>query len=817
MRMAQLSLRFWVVFGLAALLVGMLAIDMQRPAAAQPPAPPGLQVATQAGPDGPLITVESADRFALTFDAAGISAWYDLQQDADRATNLVAPEGRLFELRSTLDGSLISGALSLERASPVKAVLRWSGQAAGQPFALTYTIWAGGQIAIELRGSPLLSADLQLRPDTNVGTTLQTLSTSTEGDAAVQTWMLYLNAWTADEIQPAAAGGGQAGTGTLDELNTIQTDAGGGSSLTIVPPAGIVRQPRFSVQGWPGPQVGVRRNGITLMEGVDYLAGWDAATGQLDLQYLHLLPQSSDPAARSFTLITPDNGAAVALRIQRLSGSNVVDRTDVNEAGLLVVDANLPSRSGTTPGTLTTGDTFQIPYIQTWSDLRLRAAVSNPPANFSGVRFSVSGPGYSQTIDDTNGADGYSALFSFTRRAEYVASATLLVNGAPSGTFDEIGQVAYGHIFVTIGDSITAGKWGWYLNTGAAGFPITSPPSPGGDIPVSADGRNYPQMDNSSAPDAGNPNNYTNRQYGGYQIELNDRLTACLNSPVFLLNSGISGLRTGRDSTGQSPNTGIGNALVKQAAYRGQIDTLGAGQVLLMIGTNDAGGLGASTVDTTKYSTDLKALVNALRQSDFNNLRVYIARLPWRNDGNTTDAQTRRSQTRAYNTVIQNLVNTNEPAGLKTNPQRVFVGPQFYNYFSIPSNQDEINTIDPIDASSDNIHPTVDGISSMATLWANGDTGYNFNGGLCSAIGAEPPLATSTPTPTNTPTSTPTNTPTNTPTSTPTNTPTSTATNTATATRTATATSTATATRTATTTTTPARAPSKVYLPLLRR
>lgn len=806
LRTLRSAIRPWPVVVLAALLTGLGFAAPRAPAAAQPPPPvPGLSATTADGPDGPTVTVESPERFALTLDASGIVAWYDLQRDPGRTTNLVAPDTRLLEHRDP-DGALLAAEPQLESVSRVKARVSWRGIAANKPFELAYTIWAGGQVAIELRGDAGISTRLKLGPEGLAGAALQELTDNPGPKSRARTAMLYLDAWTVDGARPAdpdTQAAGPAGT-SLDSLNTVVAPANAAGQLTLSPPPGMVRQPRFSVAGWPSETLNVFRGGTLLVEGVDYLADYDPATGQLDLQYLHLLPISSDPAERSFTLVEVNAGPSVALGIRRPDGTT---RTDVDENGMLLIDANLPSGTGGTPGIMTTSDTFRVPYIQKWSQLRLVATVSEPPANFSGIRFTVSriGGGFSQTVDDTNPAGGYTADIDLPAMAEYTAQAQILTtNGL--GASDQISRIGYGRIFVSVGDSITAGKWGYYLKPNNPIYPITSPPAQGNpDVPVSGDGRNYPQMDNTQDELESGQHKYENVAYAGFQIELNNRLTACTNAPVFILNDGFSGIRTARDAANFSRGVGNKNVLAKQASYRKHINDLGADYLLLMVGTNDASSNTSGEITTqTIYREDLEAVITALR-SQSPTLQTFVARLPWRNDGSSSEASSRQARTRDFNREIYRIVDET------LDDPRIHFGPEFYSHFFL--RQNEITPTNPDTQGADKIHPNSDGLSSIARLWAEGDgplVEYLTHGkqprfdGLCRFFvpGWEPPTNTPTHTPTHTPTNTPTrtNTPTNTPTlrpGEPTYTPTRTA--------------------TASPTKGPASQQSLLYLPALRR
>jgi hypothetical protein len=566
-----------------ALLLALAAttLAVATPAVAQQPQQSrGLVIAQAPFPGGHAIELTSPERFALTIDGGGIAAWYDLAGDPRRnLAPLVAFSGPA--------GEPFAGTARLVEATPLRAVVRLDGRVGEAPASITLTVWVGGQVRVATRGVVPIDTRLLLDPSASTGAALLATGAGREGAAHLASYQLYLGAWTPDSAVPDPAG-------VLRRQRPVAPGLAADGPLLLTPPAGVLRQPRFAVVGWPGPAHSLGLAGRPLVEGVDYLAHWDAASGELNIQYLGLLPPG-DEASRTFSL-GPAQAPAMAVEILNRAGTAPRQLTP---DGLLMVDANLPSAVGipqTDDEYVTTNDIFAIPYIQTWPELRLRATVSDGPAGLSGVRFTVSGPGFSQSSDDVDGADGFTAQINLPRRAEYSVMATALVSGQPAEPSKMIAQVAYGRVFLTVGDSITAGKWGFYRRPGEDGYPFAAPPASGGPYPRSADGRNYPQSDNTNDDLVGGVPGYENIYYQGYQVELNNNLSACLNSPVFLLNSGISGIRTARDSykaanfpTGGEPGVvGEENVLGKGAAYRGQLAQLGAEHVLLQVGTNDA-------------------------------------------------------------------------------------------------------------------------------------------------------------------------------------------------------------------------------------
>lgn len=729
-----------LLLALLALVLAGALVPAWPPASAQPAAPRAGVTATAA--DG-VVRIVSAERFALTIDGAGIAAWYDLAADPGR--NLVAAGARLLA-HSGPGGAPLAGSARLLAASPLRAQVLVEGPAG----SVRYTVWAGGQVAVETSGALTTGAELALDRAAATGAAL----TQTGAGA-----LLYLGAWTPDDARPGDAGvattggPGLASAPALDAANTLRVDAAGARALTVTMPAGVVRQPRIRVAGWPGPQLSVALQGRTLVPGVDYLAEWDPSGGELTLQYLGLLTHGA--AARSFTLSAIEQAPTLALEI--LNSAGTAPRTLAPD-GLLRVDANLPSAEGTAPGTPSSRDIFDIPYIQTWPQLRLRATVASPPANLSGVRFTVSGPGFSARVDDTSAADGFTAVVSLPRRAEYAVSATALVGGQPAAPSSTIAKAGYGRVFVAIGDSITAGRWGYFRRPGDSGYPFTAPPAVGGPYPVSADQRNYPQAENTNDDLAA----YESTAYQGYQIELNNQLAACLNSPVFVLNSGISGIRTARDGY-DSANLGSGrgtggrrNVLGKAAAYRSQMSQLGAQHVLLQIGTNDASLVASSPTQVSNepmpasvYRQDLADVLTALRQGNAG-LTIWAARLPWRDDKSSNEPEEAREQKRAkvrdFNAEIVSLVGQ---LGAST---PTLLGPDLYTLFDDGVGRGLLVATAPaaVGGQADRLHPSAAGYTAMAGQWAST---------LCDELPREPdPSATATPTgsPTVTPTATPT-------------------------------------------------------------
>ncbi|MBO9348578.1 MAG: GDSL family lipase, partial [Chloroflexus sp.] len=653
------------------------------------------------------VNITMPGRFALTFTQTGITTWHDLRRDPSGNRNLIADATPLVTARLA-NNRLLTARPELVRASSLRALVVY----ADADHTISYEVWAGGQIAITVNGEQITLSGPYLAANNGTGAALQLVKRM----PIQQYWLLYLDAWAVDELPKIVTDPGLAGVVTASSVGLAATNA-----VTVNPPDGVVRAPRLRISNWSGgSEVTVERSGVVLAPGIDYLSEYDDESGELIVQYLHLLPPGS-AAERTFLIRPAQAEPVLSLAILDANGS---PRPLDPVSGMLIVDADLPAGQSPAPGPLTTKDVFQIPYIQTEPTLRLQATVTDPPSGLSGVRFTINGPGFSQTIDDTTIDDGFRANVTLPRRAEYTITATILIDGIPGTVSRTINPVGYGRVLISIGDSITAGKWAFYrlppgstLTGSSDGYPFTSPPPSDSGYPRSNDGRNYPQSDNTQTDSAG----YQNIYYAGYQIELNDLLTTCLNSPVFILNDGLSGIRTARDLYGNTTGSdrigtsGYLNVLGKANVYRQHVTDLGAEQILLQVGTNDATATSTTNIynnlmPASVYKEDLRAVINALRQ-DKPNLALWVARLPWRNDGNASQSATRRATTQAFNASIVELVDELDDSA----PVRL--GPDFYAHFE--TNQSQIITTNPTNGNADNIHPNADGFSAMATLWAN--------------------------------------------------------------------------------------------------
>lgn len=682
---------------------------LRVPAASGAPAEQaGLTVTRRSQGGRPILVLRSSGRFELQIDQAGIASWCDLRYDPQCATNLVPAGRHLVEQRDST-GALLGGPWSLTGASPVSVRVAWSGRSADGPFQRSYTVWAAGQIALDVQSPAAVSSALARDPHAITGAFLQ-------ADPGAGTATLFLDAWTGEDRGSLAAPAG----GSLESLPagpqidpasaaiSLAADAAGAQ---VQLPADVgLRAPRFTVSGWPGPDLSLRRGDTTLAPGQDYLATWDAASGLLSVQYLNILPPGGDPASRSFSF---SSLAADTLSL------GVAGRSLDPASGLLLVDGNMPDYTNTN----STRDTFAIPYIQSTRTITLTGAYSGGAA---GIEFVLVGVGSTKVL----GAAGQQlqAAFNVPSRGEYSAQGYLIDAGGnrlSAGPDDSIPTIGVGRVIVTIGDSITAGAQGDAVSYGDPTYPVTDyTKSPA----YSADRRNIFQYDNYN--DAANdPTNGSDDYKRGYQVSLNDNLTTCTGAPVFILNDGFSSLRI----TPLNGKTNV-DAMSKRAAYSSHIRALGAQYVLLQLGTNDAGE--GTVADEPYWSNAITQLITGL-QTDNPGLSIWLARVPYAKAFGSLS----RSHAISYNAALPTVVsNTNSAA------HPVYAGPDFYTYFF--NNQSQL--------SADNLHPNQSGYEAMADLW-----GGQSVGGVaaianlpCAVMQAEPTLPP-LPTPTASPTVTP--------------------------------------------------------------
>lgn len=671
------------------------------------------------------LVIRSPERFELWLDESGIAAWYDLRRDPQRNANLVVSGAHLLE-HQTPSGSPPRSAPLLVRLSPARAIVRWQGA----DYTQEYVIWAGGQVVATTDSHEQVATSLQRDPAAITGATLLPTGASTMADGTIHsTQTLFLDAWTGEratstQLQPL---GSLAGVTFDPQRSVVVATPRNATSVVVRIPDGIGRQPRFEISNWPDGAFTLRRNGVTLVEGADYLADYDPQTRQLVLQYLHLLPPSAKPAERAFELTAAPTAVAVSLSIPGKS---------LDETGMLVVDGNMPSSEGID----TIADTFKIPYIQSSASLALLATVSDAPAG-ARVKFILDG-----TTEQTDTTAPFQANFTLTL-GEHTVQALLLNGAGAQIAADSISPLGYGVVLQSIGDSITAGKWGPFITKQGLYDPVeTLQPGTVGVFPptsyvnqragtYSRDRRNLFQYDGY----------WTQQQdsyyYRGYQVDLNDKLSACYTTqslPIFILNDGFSGLRlvAGSDANRKASS--------KVAAYNDHIDKLGVQHTLLMLGTNDVNATGSVT--PANWRTAINSLIDGL-QAPNAGLRIWLAHVPYRADF--------AAQVEAFNALIPGIVAAqNQPA------RPVSEGPDFYTWFAQHTNQLTTTSPDPDPSENgkpDALHPTAAGLLSMADLWKQV---------LCSAMPQPPPRTTATSTATSTATATPTELPVTTPTAT---------------------------------------------------
>jgi hypothetical protein len=646
------------------------------------------------GPEQTLV-VEAPGQFELHLDEAGIVAWYDLRRDALRQDNLVVADSRLLEHRLRADTSRLSGALTVREQTPVRTRVVWQGQVGSpsQPFILEYTIWVGGQIAVTLSGPGDMTTHLNRNPAALTGASLQQQAVTREGATTIQTAMLFLDAWTGDDHLRLRGTNDLAKDSTTYDLQngTIQLQAQPGQTLRMTIPEGVaLRQPRFEVTGWPGPEVTLRRGDTLLVAGADYLAHWDEASERLLLQYLHLLPPGGGNTERSFEVSTTPAAASLALGI---AGK------DIDEDGLLLIDGNMPANDGTPSAP----DIFRTPYIQSSPVVTATAVAQGAPAGAQ-IQFLLNG----NVVGTVAGTSGQTT-FTLPAMGEYRLEARLLDAANTILSSDSIDPLGYGHMLMSIGDSITAGKWGDYV---LPDTPVTNYT----DSPLSsADRRNIYQYDNSVVSSG----NY----YRSYQIDLNNGLSSCGGVPVFILNDGVSSLRAYGSST-------INNsAQSKVAAYNDHIARYGIGHVLLMLGTNDAND--GRSADS--WQGAMISLIRELQSPAANRgLITWVSHAPWRPD-RPASSHNETSLVEAYSSRVPAVVEDRNRTAYPT-----YEGPNFYVYF-----RDNKQLLD--NEFNDSLHPNQEGFTNMARLWANA---------ICPRLPQPTPTPTSTLTPTATATAT---------------------------------------------------------------
>lgn len=694
----------WLLVSLVLVLVLSSLANLGWWPARAAPSVPGLQISMHQVAERPLLELESAGRFALHLDTIGIVAWYDLRRDPQRQANLVLPGTHLLAERPA-NGAALQGNWTVLEANPVRVQVRWEGSSGSpsQPFIRTYTIWAAGAITVEIQSASPVQLTLQRQPSARTGATLQQQPAQQRADGTHLTQaMLFLDAWTGeDRVEWAAR------ADTPNSLVARPADGAlfsrfvPGTTLHLSLPTGVgLRQPRFVIADWPSAALTLRRAGRLLVAGQDYLAYWDAERRELLLHYLHLLPPGGSSAERTLELIPATAPPSLALGIAGRS---------LDEDGLLVVDANMPDLNATA----SLSDTFRIPYIQASPDLTATAVLQGGGV---GVEFVLS----NRLVQRVFGEPGtiLQARFTLPAMGDYRLDAYILnadgtrLHPTPD---DSIPVLSYGHVLLSVGDSITAGAGGDSVDIGEPSYPVSSYlQSPH----YSNDRRNIYQYDNRLAAD--------NPFFRSYQVALNDRLSTCSLAPIFILNDGFGSLRVSNNRAANANK----NLLLKLPAYNDHIERYGVSAVLLKAGINDA----IDNLPEADWSSDFNAAIDGL-QTPNPGLTIWVARISWLPTSSSNYALNRII---AYNNLIPAIVQAQNSA---RNPVRL--GPDFFAHFQ--ANPDQI--------SNDNLHPNQTGYNAIAALWAGTDY-------LCGALA--PSTATPTPLPTITPTITATATPTTT-------------------------------------------------------
>ncbi len=294
--------------------------------------------------------------------------------------------------------------------------------------------------------------------------------------------------------------------------------------------------------------------------------------------------------------------------------------------------------------------------VSTGVTLTTAAAVTTA-IGVGGVEFVVD-EGTGAAVSQSSYAAPFTAQFDFPQAGTHEARAYVLDSQLQRLTGAEAvdsnpGIGVGGYNLVGFGDSITDGV--------------------GDDLPtddVSSDGRNTS---------------------GGYETALNDALTAAANRPVTVIDEG---------GPADTSLEGVGKITTVKSRNPGAQD------FLVMFGTNDSSGslptpsgLGLHTGDagySGSYKDAMQQIISAITGAG---KKVFLAKVPPHIGG--TPAQNTLLQ--AYNQVIDQLVSENAASG------KVFIGPDFYTYF----------TNNPSKIGADGIHPTGAGYAAMGVLWKN--------------------------------------------------------------------------------------------------
>jgi lysophospholipase L1-like esterase len=294
--------------------------------------------------------------------------------------------------------------------------------------------------------------------------------------------------------------------------------------------------------------------------------------------------------------------------------------------------------------------------VQTGNAVTAKAAVTNLPAGGS-VQFSFGGSPCAAAVETPPGSGFYTADCGTEAQGDYfLAGSGLLgeVLNSSSGVVasDENLRVGIqGDGYVAVGDSITLGTYDFFAADN-----------------VSQDGRVLGQQ--------------------GYQASLSDLLTASTTNTNIVFNEGVGGDKT------TDTLTRIDSILARHQ---------GADRVLLLLGTNDAGG--GTPLTPAQYQTNMQSLVDTITGAPYN-MTVWVAKLPpaLPDAGNTT----RNTTMQNYNTAIDSL------SGIQA-------GPDFYSFF-YDNNGTTGTTSDDYERLSlfyNTLHPNALGTRVMSALWHN--------------------------------------------------------------------------------------------------
>lgn len=209
------------------------------------------------------------------------------------------------------------------------------------------------------------------------------------------------------------------------------------------------------------------------------------------------------------------------------------------------------------------GGTFYVPYIQTSTTLNVAASATGVPTG-GGVEF-VLNEGLVSERSSTDLSAPYTAAFTSLAKAEYTLDVYVLqADGTTRFSADdshvERTDIAIGDIFTVIGDSVTEGSNGGINSVD----PVTSwLDSDAGKL--SADNRQFPQH-------GANTGVYNE----SYLSDLNDRVAAYYDYPVFFMNEGVAGIRANNYSS------------TMNSAWQTRQNTLVPNKWIISLGVNDA-------------------------------------------------------------------------------------------------------------------------------------------------------------------------------------------------------------------------------------